>query len=178
MDLRGSYSVDEDGPWGVIVVSISHGWNSYDSTTNCSVATIIYIRYQDKPQSYPATEGLEFWGPKIGGYNGDLWILAIASFSCLTILNTHSFVKLHEKKKCLTIPILSANFLLWERLFLVRRVPSGIIKKQRGFPSFSASLPRNARWVANRRRSEAQERARKRKLKNWMTCRRVLRPIH
>ena len=99
--------------------------------------------------------------------------MAIASSSCLTILYTKSFVELHERKKWLTIPILSANFLLWGRVFLLTRVPSGYNMKQRGFPSFSASLPRNARWVANCCRSEAQERARKMKLKNCIPCREI-----
>ena len=146
--------------------------------SDCSVTTIIYITHLDILQLYPATEGLEFLGPKIGGYSGGLWILAIASSSCLTILYTKSFVKLHERKKCLTIPILSANFLLWGRVFLLTRVPSGYNMKQRGFPSFSASLPKNAKWVANCCRSEAQERARKIKLKNCMPWQRVLWPIH
>ena len=131
----------------------------------------MHITYQDISQSCLATEGLEFWGPMIGGYNGGLWILGVASSSCLTIvMYTKSFVKFHEQMKCLTIPILSANFLLWGRVFLLTRVPSGYNMKQRGFPSFSASLPRNAKWVANCCRSEAQERARKMKLKNCMPC--------
>ena len=131
------------------------------------------ITYQDISQSCPATEGLGFLGLMIEGYSGGLWILAVASSSCLTIfIYTKSFVKPHERRKCLTIPILSANFLLWGRVSLLTRVPSGYNMKQRGFPSFSASLPRNAKWVANCCRSEAQERARKMKLKNCMPCQR------
>lgn len=71
----------------------------------------------------------------------------------------------------LTIPILSANFLLIGRVSLLTRVPSGYKMKANGVSSRSAVVPNFDRLADNSRRSDAQERARNIKLKNCIPYR-------
>lgn len=66
-----------------------------------------------------------------------------------------------SERKGLTIPTLSANFLLIGLVCWLTSVPSGYKMKQRGLSSSSARLPNAARLEAKSTRSEAQERERK-----------------
>jgi hypothetical protein len=68
----------------------------------------------------------------------------------------------------LTIPILSANFLLVGRVSLLTSVPSGYTRKHNGVFSLSASRAREAREMDSCFLSDAQERAKKMNLKNCM----------
>ena len=61
----------------------------------------------------------------------------------------------------LTIPSLSANFLLIGRVSLLTSVPSGYKMKVRGVCLVCASLPNHASELARCSRSAAQERLKK-----------------
>jgi len=120
------------------------------------------------PPSYPIVEDQEFWVQENASYNVGPWISVTRCASC------HSVSRISGKnitpKQALTMPIFSAYFLLLGLVSLLTSVPSGYKMKHNGFPSLSASLPRDARSVASCLRSDAHERARKIKLKNCMPC--------